>query len=109
LGRSTVEEFVLAGRLWFAGSFCVILFLILFVVATSANQGLLAGVSVALAFATYIPLIGTSVYLLTRVTRSVVHRYGLPRSARRSLKPRMLNNPEKFDEWLANQKALVAA
>ena len=109
LGRSTVESYVVAGRLWFAGSVCLILFLILFMVATSANEGRLAGIAIALAFGIWLPLMGISIFLVSRVTRSVVHRYGLPKTARRSLKPRMLNNRDKFDEWLANQKAPSAA
>lgn len=109
LGRSTVESYVVAGRLWFAGSVCLILFLILFMVATSAHEGRLAGIAIALAFGIWLPLMGISIFLVSRVTRSVVHRYGLPKTARRSLKPRMLNNRDNFDEWLANQKAPSAA
>jgi len=108
MGSEAARLFHIAGICWMVGGSCAVGFLSCFAVFSSLNKSALATVAIILTFATSIPLIIGSILNISRTTHLVVDRYGFPKSARKSLKPRVLGNASLFDAWLADQRRLKA-
>jgi len=107
MGQAATRTFRIAGRFYLLGWLSGTIFAIAFAVSVSLNESTVAGVAIALAFITAIPLMVAAVVGVSRTTRLILERYGLPKSAGRTLKPRMLRSPTLFDAWLADQHATL--
>lgn len=91
-------------RIFTVGYFIVLLLVVGTVVFTVVGLPVIGGACAAVAFAVWIPASIRSLYLLSRMNKSVARRYEVEGRFRPPLTFRALSSTAQFDRWLLTQR-----
>jgi len=106
IGEVALRQRTTGWRLFFAGWIGAVVFVGAFIVASSQHAGILAAVSIVLAFLVSVPCFILATTSMFRTQRMVVEFCSLPSQAETGMKRQVLLDPKAFDDWLIQQRRL---